>query len=202
MTCTDILHSRDCTGRKKNKMPIANYFLPFLFLTFACAFQNKCTQPEDVKLCTWILRPASAGPQRKKVVSFLLHQHRRSFRLPVCISSLPLPPSSLPPPIDPGEGSCGPPPGSGAWSVPAPDRADHGHFSSFSACSFSSSSSSPAPAASSCSSELLRTSPHLAGHLCGTGTSSPFSRDALSADAPPPYPGGRHEGSGGMEGAQ
>ncbi|XP_075899380.1 dopamine receptor D2 like [Nelusetta ayraudi] len=29
--------------------------------------KNKCTQPEDVKLCTWILRPASAGPQRKKV---------------------------------------------------------------------------------------------------------------------------------------
>lgn len=32
-------------------------------------FQNKCTQPEDVKLCTLILRPATAGPQRKKVVS-------------------------------------------------------------------------------------------------------------------------------------
>ncbi|XP_028986131.1 dopamine receptor D2 like [Betta splendens] len=29
--------------------------------------KNKCTQPEDVKLCTLILRPASAGPQRKKV---------------------------------------------------------------------------------------------------------------------------------------
>uniref|UniRef100_A0A3Q2FXW0 Dopamine receptor D2 like n=1 Tax=Cyprinodon variegatus TaxID=28743 RepID=A0A3Q2FXW0_CYPVA len=28
---------------------------------------NKCTQPEDVKLCTMILRPATAGPQRKKV---------------------------------------------------------------------------------------------------------------------------------------
>uniref|UniRef100_A0A3Q0QSM9 Dopamine receptor D2 like n=1 Tax=Amphilophus citrinellus TaxID=61819 RepID=A0A3Q0QSM9_AMPCI len=28
---------------------------------------NKCTQPEDVKLCTLILRPASATPQRKKV---------------------------------------------------------------------------------------------------------------------------------------
>ncbi|MEQ2212509.1 hypothetical protein XENOCAPTIV_000678, partial [Xenoophorus captivus] len=28
---------------------------------------NKCTQPEDVKLCTLILRPATAGPQRKKV---------------------------------------------------------------------------------------------------------------------------------------
>lgn len=34
-------------------------------------FQNKCTQPEDVKLCTLILRPATAAPQRKKVVSFL-----------------------------------------------------------------------------------------------------------------------------------
>lgn len=34
-------------------------------------FQNKCTQPEDVKLCTLILRPATAGPQRKKVVSSL-----------------------------------------------------------------------------------------------------------------------------------
>uniref|UniRef100_A0AAX7UH17 G-protein coupled receptors family 1 profile domain-containing protein n=1 Tax=Astatotilapia calliptera TaxID=8154 RepID=A0AAX7UH17_ASTCA len=29
--------------------------------------KNKCTQPEDVKLCTLILRPASATPQRKKV---------------------------------------------------------------------------------------------------------------------------------------
>uniref|UniRef100_A0A671Y2A9 Dopamine receptor D2 like n=1 Tax=Sparus aurata TaxID=8175 RepID=A0A671Y2A9_SPAAU len=28
---------------------------------------NKCTQPEDVKLCTLILRPSTAGPQRKKV---------------------------------------------------------------------------------------------------------------------------------------
>ncbi|KAF3839454.1 hypothetical protein F7725_018171 [Dissostichus mawsoni] len=28
---------------------------------------NKCTQPEDVKLCTLILRPDTAGPQRKKV---------------------------------------------------------------------------------------------------------------------------------------
>uniref|UniRef100_A0A8C5GYK3 D(2) dopamine receptor A-like n=1 Tax=Gouania willdenowi TaxID=441366 RepID=A0A8C5GYK3_GOUWI len=31
------------------------------------SFQNKCTQPEDVKLCTLILRPATAAPQRKKV---------------------------------------------------------------------------------------------------------------------------------------
>ncbi|XP_038566735.1 LOW QUALITY PROTEIN: dopamine receptor D2 like [Micropterus salmoides] len=29
--------------------------------------KNKCTQPEDVKLCTLILRPTTAGPQRKKV---------------------------------------------------------------------------------------------------------------------------------------
>ncbi|XP_061574477.1 dopamine receptor D2 like isoform X1 [Cololabis saira] len=29
--------------------------------------KNKCTQPEDVKLCTLILRPATAGAQRKKV---------------------------------------------------------------------------------------------------------------------------------------
>ncbi|KAI3361272.1 hypothetical protein L3Q82_013455 [Scortum barcoo] len=29
--------------------------------------KNKCTQPEDVKLCTLMLRPATAGPQRKKV---------------------------------------------------------------------------------------------------------------------------------------
>ncbi|XP_071326490.1 dopamine receptor D2 like [Trachinotus anak] len=29
--------------------------------------KNKCTQPEDVKLCTLILRPATAAPQRKKV---------------------------------------------------------------------------------------------------------------------------------------
>ncbi|KAM8735399.1 dopamine receptor D2 like [Acanthopagrus schlegelii] len=29
--------------------------------------KNKCTQPEDVKLCTLILRPSTAGPQRKKV---------------------------------------------------------------------------------------------------------------------------------------
>uniref|UniRef100_A0A8C7Z118 Dopamine receptor D2 like n=1 Tax=Oryzias sinensis TaxID=183150 RepID=A0A8C7Z118_9TELE len=28
---------------------------------------NKCTQPEDVKLCTLILRPTTAAPQRKKV---------------------------------------------------------------------------------------------------------------------------------------
>uniref|UniRef100_H3CFF1 Dopamine receptor D2 like n=1 Tax=Tetraodon nigroviridis TaxID=99883 RepID=H3CFF1_TETNG len=30
-------------------------------------FGNRCTQPEDVKLCALILRPATAGPQRKKV---------------------------------------------------------------------------------------------------------------------------------------
>ncbi|KAM7421338.1 hypothetical protein PAMA_015474 [Pampus argenteus] len=29
--------------------------------------KNKCTQPEDVKLCALILRPATAAPQRKKV---------------------------------------------------------------------------------------------------------------------------------------
>ncbi|XP_060937464.1 dopamine receptor D2 like [Limanda limanda] len=29
--------------------------------------KNKCTQPEDVKLCTLFLRPATAPPQRKKV---------------------------------------------------------------------------------------------------------------------------------------
>uniref|UniRef100_A0A3P9L884 Dopamine receptor D2 like n=1 Tax=Oryzias latipes TaxID=8090 RepID=A0A3P9L884_ORYLA len=29
--------------------------------------KNKCTQPEDVKLCTLILRPTTAAPQRKKV---------------------------------------------------------------------------------------------------------------------------------------
>ncbi|XP_068611673.1 dopamine receptor D2 like [Brachionichthys hirsutus] len=29
--------------------------------------KNKCTQPEDVKLCTLVLRPTTAGPQRKKV---------------------------------------------------------------------------------------------------------------------------------------
>ncbi|XP_034409521.1 dopamine receptor D2 like [Cyclopterus lumpus] len=29
--------------------------------------KSKCTQPEDVKLCTLILRPATAGPQCKKV---------------------------------------------------------------------------------------------------------------------------------------
>uniref|UniRef100_A0A8C3G442 Dopamine receptor D2 like n=1 Tax=Cyclopterus lumpus TaxID=8103 RepID=A0A8C3G442_CYCLU len=35
----------------------------------AVDFRNcfKCTQPEDVKLCTLILRPATAGPQCKKV---------------------------------------------------------------------------------------------------------------------------------------
>lgn len=40
-------------------------------LCFLLPVQNKCTQPEDVKLCTLILRPAAAGPQRKKVVSLL-----------------------------------------------------------------------------------------------------------------------------------
>ncbi|KAM6968085.1 dopamine receptor D2 like [Aplochiton taeniatus] len=30
--------------------------------------KNKCTHPEDVKLCTLILRPPTAGPQRKKVM--------------------------------------------------------------------------------------------------------------------------------------
>ncbi|KAJ0066603.1 hypothetical protein NL108_015644, partial [Boleophthalmus pectinirostris] len=29
--------------------------------------KNKCTQPEDVKLCTLILRPSTAAPPRKKV---------------------------------------------------------------------------------------------------------------------------------------
>ncbi|XP_037308640.2 dopamine receptor D2 like isoform X1 [Pungitius pungitius] len=29
--------------------------------------KSKCTQPEDVKLCTLYLRPTTAGPQRKKV---------------------------------------------------------------------------------------------------------------------------------------
>ncbi|XP_040900386.1 dopamine receptor D2 like [Toxotes jaculatrix] len=34
--------------------------------------KNKCTQPEDVKLCTLILRPTTAAPQRKKV-AYLPH---------------------------------------------------------------------------------------------------------------------------------
>ncbi|XP_034057019.1 dopamine receptor D2 like isoform X1 [Gymnodraco acuticeps] len=34
--------------------------------------KNKCTQPEDVKLCTLILRSDTAGPQRKKVHPHLL----------------------------------------------------------------------------------------------------------------------------------
>lgn len=33
-----------------------------------CVFQNKCTHPEDVKLCTLIVKPPPAAPQRKKVV--------------------------------------------------------------------------------------------------------------------------------------
>lgn len=41
--------------------------------------QNKCTQPEDVKLCTLILRPATAAPQRKKVVSFTSKCIKRPF---------------------------------------------------------------------------------------------------------------------------
>lgn len=39
---------------------------------FLLLLQNKCTQPEDVKLCALILKPASTGLQRKKVVSFLI----------------------------------------------------------------------------------------------------------------------------------
>lgn len=39
---------------------------------FLLPLQNKCTQPEDVKLCALILKPASTGLQRKKVVSFLI----------------------------------------------------------------------------------------------------------------------------------
>ncbi|KTG38847.1 hypothetical protein cypCar_00042074 [Cyprinus carpio] len=38
----------------------------FLLFFFVC--QNKCTHPEDVKLCTLILKPPPAAPQRKKVV--------------------------------------------------------------------------------------------------------------------------------------
>uniref|UniRef100_A0A674NT84 Dopamine receptor D2 like n=1 Tax=Takifugu rubripes TaxID=31033 RepID=A0A674NT84_TAKRU len=34
---------------------------------FLLPLQNKCTQPEDVKLCALILKPASTGLQRKKV---------------------------------------------------------------------------------------------------------------------------------------
>lgn len=37
-----------------------------------CFLQNKCTQPEDVKLCALILKPASTGQQRKKVMSFMI----------------------------------------------------------------------------------------------------------------------------------
>lgn len=180
------------------------FFSSHVFRTF----QNKCTQPEDVKLCTWILRPASAGPQRKKVVSFLLQQHGRT---PVAYRPTHFP-SSLHPslhpslclslsPSDPGEGGRGPPAGSGARSVPAPDGADPGCPSSLPACSTPCTSSCP-PAASSCSSDLLRTSPHLAGHLGGTGTSTPRGCGALDAHAPPTHPGGRHEGPRRMERAQ
>ena len=147
-------------------------------------FQNKCTQPEDVKLCTLMLRPATAGPQRKKVVK---QTDTRDARLASCLLlpasingpiSLPLCPS------DPGEGGRGSPPRSGAGSVPASDGAESG--------------SSP------CAPDLLPlgTGHHLPVHLRRTFPGSPFNRDPIGPDAASPNPGGWHEGAWGMEGAQ
>ncbi|KAM8870018.1 dopamine receptor D2 like isoform 2-T3 [Spinachia spinachia] len=49
--------------------------------------KSKCTQPEDVKLCTLILRPPTAGTQRKKVRPLLCWSPNTDL--------LPLPASSL-----------------------------------------------------------------------------------------------------------
>ncbi|XP_040021961.2 dopamine receptor D2 like isoform X1 [Gasterosteus aculeatus] len=49
--------------------------------------KSKCTQPEDVKLCTLILRPATAAPQRKKVRPLLCWSPNTDLR--------PHPPPSL-----------------------------------------------------------------------------------------------------------
>uniref|UniRef100_A0A3Q4H4A6 Dopamine receptor D2 like n=1 Tax=Neolamprologus brichardi TaxID=32507 RepID=A0A3Q4H4A6_NEOBR len=57
------------------------------------AAENKCTQPEDVKLCTLILRPASATPQRKKVASSKSGRPRIS--LSISVGPAPVLPSTV-----------------------------------------------------------------------------------------------------------
>ncbi|KAK5921973.1 hypothetical protein CgunFtcFv8_019284 [Champsocephalus gunnari] len=49
---------------------VASFYVPFIVTLLVDSQRhrkNKCTQPEDVKLCTLILRSDTAGPQRKKV---------------------------------------------------------------------------------------------------------------------------------------
>ncbi len=55
-----------------------SFMLSLVPLSFVC--QNKCTHPEDVKLCTLILKPPPAAPQRKKVV-----KHCSPSRVCVCV---------------------------------------------------------------------------------------------------------------------
>lgn len=96
-------------------VPVGFFTRIHFFFPICCllCFQNKCTQPEDVKLCTLILRPATAGPQRKKVVSF------STFSSLFCLFAIkqtylrcpPSLPSFLPPCVsDPGKGGSGSPP--------------------------------------------------------------------------------------------
>lgn len=151
-------------------------------------------------MCTLILRPSTAGPQRKKVVSVLTRctdpaTLMFSFFLPslsclslyillpdpllastpLCLSlntHLPHFPLSLPLCVsDPGEGGGGSPPRGGAGSVPAADRAKPG----------TSPTCSP-------NSLPLWTCQDLPGHLSGTCPGSPLDRDAIDPDASPSHP--------------
>lgn len=183
-------------------------------------FQNKCTQPEDVKLCTLILRPATAGPQRKKVVSFLTPVHWCSNKnglflftvtslscLPhtnSCLTLLSSLQSSihtfifltmLPSLLSSFLPLCVSDPSKGGGG--SPTRSGAGSVPA-------PDRAEPGSSSSSCFSTLLphRTSQDLPGHLSWTCPGSSLHRDTIGPDASSPHPRGRHEGPWGMEGAQ
>uniref|UniRef100_A0AAY4AED7 G-protein coupled receptors family 1 profile domain-containing protein n=1 Tax=Denticeps clupeoides TaxID=299321 RepID=A0AAY4AED7_9TELE len=85
---------------------VASFYVPFIvtLLVYAqicvvlakrrkCEQMNKCTHPEDVKLCTLIVKPPATVPQRKKAAV-----HPAEVRDPVCCMSQREQPALQPPP--------------------------------------------------------------------------------------------------------
>lgn len=162
--------------------------MPYTVYSCLCAvglllpLQNKCTQPDNVKLCALILRPANTSPQRKKVVSFLMQWISSGIDLFVGLTFYSLVSLWVSDPCERGSGS---PTWEWARPVPAPDWAK--------------------PSSSSCcSSNLLPVwaGQDLSGHFNWTCPSCSLSCDTINPFASLTHPWQLHEGPRGMEGTQ
>uniref|UniRef100_A0A8C1X599 Dopamine receptor D2 like n=1 Tax=Cyprinus carpio TaxID=7962 RepID=A0A8C1X599_CYPCA len=92
--------------------------------------KNKCTHPEDVKLCTLILKPPPAAPQRKKVTLVKEAVVHPVDVEPVCFLSpdrdQPLPPPPPPPPQQQSSGRAKISLSVSVAPCPAPQENTHG----------------------------------------------------------------------------